>query len=995
MNQELSSLFLTSFNNGKIIHLLDKFTEEHDDSIYNLYKGIIYLNLKDYYNASKYFYKGIQNNPGNKDIHSNLKCLPLMYQKKKYIITLEGHFHTTHSFSILFNNFSKSLRKLDNVELRLRHIPMIGLEDEYLSTDIESKNDKISDLTIRICIPNNKNIFDCSQDKNSKYTLIFIVTEGIHIRYLENLDKNVYIMTPSNFSKECFIKTQLDLNLYNKIDVIPHGVDFSNKYILDNNQLIESRAKYNIEKEFVFLNISGFSRNKNLEKIVEAFLMLPQNNIKLIIKINSHNNNFNNKLFNVTHKNIIVIKENYDDEKMNELYNICDCYISASYAEGFNMPVLEAGSYGKLVISPENSPTDEFTYNKGTIKIKSNIDPNTNFLNISVDNIFNAMDLATKMDMNTEIINETIGHHLKYNWDIIVKNLIYKYCDLNDNYQHLKKLIYYDKSLNNQYYLDKYYDSLINYNINNIIFNDFINSYDDFFLQLYLYISSKNKFNILKQVILSLSPTTLKSQLFLSINIDKILNVIPFCNNIKCEHEFINKFIINYPLEKYICLLPEVYFFSSYLSKDISKSVKYKINQRIQSVWKNNKINVLNQPKKINGKYKLCILTALANVLKNAVYKFIKYQIEILSKLFYIDIYLLDDNIEEIKEDIKTNIEMKLNIKINKLSCIEFSSDINFFYKLYSYNFKDNNNIHNYISNFDSLLNNDYLCCYIPVIGCEISTIYLSNLQIAPIQFGGYGHPISSFGSKNNYFIASKDIEKKEHVIDNYSEKLIYVDGLTTLPIYNNFNSYDTIEKEDNIILISANCKKITPDFKEIIQTICKEYYLKYKRKIFIKFFPGHSRSYNYSKHCCDKSFDSNYYHYKFIFAETIELYMKEKYNCKIALDSYPYGGFTTILENINLHIPTVVYEGYEAINNFPKYIYNFFNLNELIVTSYNQYVDLVLTLLNNNQFYNNIYQKLKSIDLTLLNKVNVKDSMLNSFNKLIEEQEDKMILKK
>ena len=46
MNKELSNLFLTSFNNGKIIHLLDKFKNENEDSIYNLYKGIIYLNLR-------------------------------------------------------------------------------------------------------------------------------------------------------------------------------------------------------------------------------------------------------------------------------------------------------------------------------------------------------------------------------------------------------------------------------------------------------------------------------------------------------------------------------------------------------------------------------------------------------------------------------------------------------------------------------------------------------------------------------------------------------------------------------------------------------------------------------------------------------------------------------------------------------------------------------------------------------------------------------------
>ena len=175
MNKELSNLFLTSFNNGKIIHLLDKFKNENEDSIYNLYKGIIYLNLKDYNLASKYFYKGIKNNPSNELLYSNLKMLPSMYQRKKYIITVEGHLHTTHSFGIIFKQFLKSLRKLDYVELRLKHIPVIGIEDKFLSSNKEI----MSDLTIRLCIPtndNNKgmvyfcNSFDCSPDKNSKHT---------------------------------------------------------------------------------------------------------------------------------------------------------------------------------------------------------------------------------------------------------------------------------------------------------------------------------------------------------------------------------------------------------------------------------------------------------------------------------------------------------------------------------------------------------------------------------------------------------------------------------------------------------------------------------------------------------------------------------------------------------------------------------------------------------------------------------------------------------
>ena len=115
---------------------------------------------------------------------------------------------------------------------------------------------------------------------------------------------------------------------------------------------------------------------------------------------------------------------------------------------------------------------------------------------------------------------------------------------------------------------------------------------------------------------------------------------------------------------------------------------------------------------------------------------------------------------------------------------------------------------------------------------------------------------------------------------------------------------------------------------------------------------------------------------------------MREKYTCKLSLDSYPYGGCTTILENINLHIPTIVYAGNEAVNNFPRYIYTFFNLDELIVYSYDEYITLAYKLLTDQAFYNGIYKKIKSVDLTLLCSVNIKDSILSSFNKLIEEYE-------
>jgi hypothetical protein len=993
MNETLQKLFITSFENGNITHLLDKFKDENNDSTYNLYKGLIYLNLKKYHSASKYFYKGIENDPSNTMIYNNLTYLPLMYQKKKYIITIEGHLHTTHSFGVLFRQFIKSLQKLECVDLRIKHIPTIGKnDDEYIS--LYNNRNTISDLTIRLCIPVNdvmvgrSNYFNCSENNDSKYTLVFVVTEGINVRSFKHYNNNVYIMTPSEYSKKCFIETHPNFSLKEKIKVIPHGIDYSNHIIFNYEQILESRLKYSIHNEFVFLHISGNSRNKNVGKIIQAFLKLPQKNIKLLIKINSYNNIFKKHPFqDIINDNVIIIQENFNDQEMNELYNIYDCYVSASSAEGFNMTVLEAGSYGKIVICPDNSPTDEFTYQHGTIKINTTV-LSSKMLNVTISNIYDAMYKAIHTKITPDVKNAIIVHHLQYNWDIIIKKMIDYYCSVNDDYSHIKTLISFNKNEQHEFHMDKYYNSIVKHNISNLMYNDFITkNLTNIFIELYLYLFSKNKINFIKPVITSISNAklSLTERIYFSVNLDTIINIIPYLNNNKIEHDFCSNTLLKISLDNYICILPELYFFSTYISNDISKHIKYNINQSIQTMWKSNNISVTNNPKKKNNKYRICIIAAKKDFIDNAVYRFIKYQIQVLSELFYIDIFVID-NIEPLIE-VRKNIENALTISIDNIYNINFSTDINFYYKLYNYTFK-NTTIHKDIINFDKILNNEYLCCYIPVMGCNIGSIYLSNLRIAPIQFSGYGHPISSFGSKNNYFIVSKDIECLKYIDINYSEKKIYVNGLTTIPIYIPFTSYNSVHKEDNTILISSNFKKITHQFLNTIKTICKEYYINYKKKLLIKFFPGHSRKYKYSEDCCDKCIESEYYDYVFNMIPDQELYMREKYTCKLALDSYPYGGCTTILENLNLHIPTIVYAGNEAVNNFPRYIYTFFNLDELIVYSYDEYITLAYRLLTDHPFYNAIYKKIKLIDLTLLYSVNIKNSILSSFNTLIEEYE-------
>ena len=996
MDIELRKKFLDAFNKGELLEVKDLFMEENDNYEYNLYKGIIYLNSQNYYLSSKYLFKSFESNPEYPYISGNFIHLPQLYQRKRFIINIEGHLHTTHSFGIIFNNFIKSLLKIENVDLRIKHNDFIGVEDkDYQNIKQVDKNESV-DLTIRLCIPmfqNEKSIFNIKKCPKSKITLIFIVTEYIDIRYLDYIENDVLFMTPSNHSKQCFLDGYPEKSnlLDNIIDIIPHGIDYSNHYIFDNleiNHLKLNKFSFT-EKDYVFLHVSGNNIAKNVLNIIESFLKIEKENKKLILKINSFKNKYEASEVTQEYKekykiysDIIFLEGNYSIQEMNELYNICDCYISASLCEGFNMPVLEAGSYGKLVIFPENSPPEEFSYAKGVIKIKSKTYVNKGLF-IENEDIISSMTKAMITPIDNNLKNEIIVHHLQYNWDKIVNNIVDKYCHSYYKLEMIMKMLNTEKETE----LDNYYNQLENKNIDEILYY-FFRSYNLNLTDLYFYIYSKNKRNILKSFLKKyfITDTNMITNLHKSTNLNYLFQIIPFMTRNKEEYEFICDIISNYNFEKYNCVLPEVYFLSTYMDKEISKKIKTQINKNIQSIWERNNIKINNLVSQTNGKYNLAIITRFSDLYNNVVYKFIKYQIEKLYQLFNIDVYIIESNIGE---NMKHQINEALNIQIQDIYHLELPGDMSLFYKLETNYFANNNEIYNYIPNFEKIINNNYLACYFPVLGCEISTIYLSNLQIAPIQFSGYGHPISSFGSKNNYFIVSKEIEKLDCIEDNYSEKPIFIEGVTTIPIITDFTIDYNNPNKNNYILISSNFKKITPQFLETIRKIGRIYYSKYNQKLLLNIFPGHSRNFKNREVCCDRCIESNYYDHRFLGIPNYNEYMQTKYSCRVAFDSYPYGGFTTILENLKIHVPAIVYEGNEAVNNFPSYFYKKLDLTELIVYSYEEYIELAIKLLTDDDYYTGILKKIKNINFdSFFNNLTNEIQIEKSFTDLIQQYE-------
>jgi len=209
----------------------------------------------------------------------------------------------------------------------------------------------------------------------------FCVWEGSNIpkfwiEHIMNPDVDA-IFVPSTHVKKAILNTFKDSDLPDsskiiskKIHVISHGVDPCIFY--------PERTKRN--KKCTFLANKGWTNVHNdrggLQFVVQAFTeeFKKKDNVKLILKVNkAYNQNFDVK------KAVLEIIKGKDKKKLpetqitesqtgyrqlNNLYNEADVFVTASMAEGFNIPAIEAMSCGLPVISTKYGGQTDFVNNK-------------------------------------------------------------------------------------------------------------------------------------------------------------------------------------------------------------------------------------------------------------------------------------------------------------------------------------------------------------------------------------------------------------------------------------------------------------------------------------------------------------------------------------------------------------------------------------------------------------------------------------------------------
>ena len=219
-------------------------------------------------------------------------------------ILIEGWRGINHSYALV--NQWQILELIKSSNLFFKDIPFISEKwdlkknDSGLSHEFKDLINKISlpkdndqlDIIYRISSPLN---FD--NTFNSKLLFVFGTCEYKFLKkssyknqspeLLRN-DDNFFIHTPSNWSKEGFLKSGFKDE---QIIVVPHGVNKESFNItsIEHKKKIRQNLQIN-EEDIVLSNIGAMTQNKGVEVLIAAYGILKKKNknLKLILKDQSN-----------------------------------------------------------------------------------------------------------------------------------------------------------------------------------------------------------------------------------------------------------------------------------------------------------------------------------------------------------------------------------------------------------------------------------------------------------------------------------------------------------------------------------------------------------------------------------------------------------------------------------------------------------------------------------------------------------------------------------
>jgi len=262
------------------------------------------------------------------------------------------------------------------------------------------------------------------------------------------------------------------------------------------------------------------------------------------------------------------------------------------------------------------------------------------------------------------------------------------------------------------------------------------------------------------------------------------------------------------------------------------------------------------------------------------------------------------------------------------------------------------------------ILENDFSLVYYPDIGMRNEDRHLANIRIAPIQVMGYGHPASTHGSEIDYFVGGQETESLRDAQKNYSERLVAIPGLGAFAVLPEKRFKATRQEQSDRIII--NCPwyahKCTYPHLLTLGRIAS----KAKKKVLFRFFVGqglsfHNQTIPFAQEVASVVGEG---HTEIIELRPYDEYQRLMSEGAFSLDSAPFGGYNTIVDSLAVGKPSVTLEGRHAPGRLAAAAMRRVGMNELVAKTPSEYVSIVLKLIDDDAYREDVVRRLAEVDL-------------------------------
>jgi hypothetical protein len=258
--------------------------------------------------------------------------------KDKSLVDFKGVniFGYGNTISGLGHNMRMIISALELVEIPYNlHIIQTNQKQENFFTSSPNKD---YDINLILMNPDTDIYFNLEDLIKNKYNIALWAWEldKLPNKWKERSKIFAEIWTISDFCFEVF-KSELPNQIIKKIEIPANFKEIRDKNL--------SKEKFNLVNKFVVLFVFDTSSDlyrKNPFDLISVFVNSISKYDNTILILKTHNLDNNTKYFYNLPPNIWLINQTWDDNKMTDLFNAADLYVSLHRSEGSGLTLMEA-----------------------------------------------------------------------------------------------------------------------------------------------------------------------------------------------------------------------------------------------------------------------------------------------------------------------------------------------------------------------------------------------------------------------------------------------------------------------------------------------------------------------------------------------------------------------------------------------------------------------------------------------------------------------------